>query len=392
MIKDSQKEEKETTPLYLPPRRTRAVQFYEHADEDSKSKKRKLDSKRSRESEELSTKEIKSLVHGLLRYASLSKTSQILADAKIYKKAKGEKALQEIVEKCQDIENEYHESKKGKIQVEYGGVKINATDVNERMEEMATLIRKISPYEKNPKNFRLNILVKSVRTPYSWTPKDDAMLLFGIYKHGFGCWDTIRSDPVLDLDRSKHGGEPLPKSQDLKRRSEVLIRELQREKSQKRKSDISPKKVQNLNPPKKRPKLDKAKPALEIKSTRPSSSRRKEPEREESQDSDASDEDEEPYDKKCLNQCKLYLKNVQSQLQAFKDMSSDKITMSKQEKIKKTREYISTIGTEISKVLKRNPHKLPIPKLERHLWHYASTFTAQNGAGLKQLYQKISSN
>ncbi|KAG7662986.1 hrp3 [[Candida] subhashii] len=82
---------------------------------------------------------------------------------------------------------------------EYQGVKnINAELVLNRPVDMK-LLEKIVPKE-NPMNIQLPRQPKQVQAwTCDWTAKDDAMLLVGVYKFGYGSWVQIRDDPVLGL-------------------------------------------------------------------------------------------------------------------------------------------------------------------------------------------------
>ncbi|KAK6456297.1 P-loop containing nucleoside triphosphate hydrolase protein [Scheffersomyces xylosifermentans] len=82
---------------------------------------------------------------------------------------------------------------------EYQGVKnINAELVLHRPVDMK-MLESLIPRE-NPTSFELPRHPKSVSAwSCEWTEKDDAMLLVGVYKFGYGSWVQIRDDPVLGL-------------------------------------------------------------------------------------------------------------------------------------------------------------------------------------------------
>ncbi|RCK61057.1 Chromo domain-containing protein 1 [Candida viswanathii] len=82
---------------------------------------------------------------------------------------------------------------------EYQGVKnINAEIVLNRPIDMK-LLERIIPSD-DLMSFRLSKNPKSVQAwSCEWTPKDDAMLLVGVYKFGYGSWVQIRDDPLLGL-------------------------------------------------------------------------------------------------------------------------------------------------------------------------------------------------
>ncbi|ODV80341.1 uncharacterized protein CANTADRAFT_25950 [Suhomyces tanzawaensis NRRL Y-17324] len=82
---------------------------------------------------------------------------------------------------------------------EYQGVKnINAELVLTRPVDMK-LLEELVPAD-NPTKFELPKQPKQVSAwSCEWSPKDDAMLLVGVYKFGYGSWVQIRDDPVLGL-------------------------------------------------------------------------------------------------------------------------------------------------------------------------------------------------
>lgn len=82
---------------------------------------------------------------------------------------------------------------------EYNGVKnINAELVLMRPVDMRRLERLV-PKDK-PTAFELPRPPKLVQAwSCDWSARDDAMLLVGVYKFGYGLWTQIRDDPVLGL-------------------------------------------------------------------------------------------------------------------------------------------------------------------------------------------------
>ncbi|KAJ1978430.1 ATP-dependent DNA helicase Hrp3 [Dimargaris xerosporica] len=74
---------------------------------------------------------------------------------------------------------------------------INASVLVPRVQELRCLHDALSPLA-NPLRFRLGTTLKPVHNwACSWGQKDDAMLLVGVYRHGFGAWDQIRDDADL---------------------------------------------------------------------------------------------------------------------------------------------------------------------------------------------------
>ena len=79
-----------------------------------------------------------------------------------------------------------------------GARNLNAETILERPKQMK-LLKSIIPHD-DPSRFRFRGEPKAVHGwSCEWTGVDDAMLLIGIYKFGYGSWIQIRDDPVLKL-------------------------------------------------------------------------------------------------------------------------------------------------------------------------------------------------
>jgi chromodomain-helicase-DNA-binding protein 1 len=114
------------------------------------------------------------------------------------------------------------------------GEQINARDVVRRCAEMALLGRLVTQTNNPQTQFRLRVHLKAPAYGIPWKPKNDAMLLLGVYRHGFGNWVRIAADPDLQLDGKMNldatelnKGAPDPTK--LTRRVNALLRELRNE-------------------------------------------------------------------------------------------------------------------------------------------------------------------
>lgn len=56
-----------------------------------------------------------------------------------------------------------------------------------------------------PFRFTLTCRVKIAHFDVDWDQQDDLQLLLGIYEHGFGNWDLIKTDPDLKLVDKANG-------------------------------------------------------------------------------------------------------------------------------------------------------------------------------------------
>ena len=157
----------------------------------------------------------------------------------------------DIIETCKEALRLHHEAracaanegatgpKSKAVLVSFRNVSgINAETVVSRFHELRILISQLSNMD-NSLEWRLP--TDSIRPTLNWTckwgPDDDAMLLVGAWRHGFGNWEKIQDDPELGLagkfylkDGKKTDeapppgtGRPIPNAIHLVRRGDYLL-------------------------------------------------------------------------------------------------------------------------------------------------------------------------
>lgn len=207
-------------------------------EEDEEGGRRRAARKKVEENHELSEKEIRGIYRSILRVGDLSgKWSQLVEDGSISNKnpvlikhayneiiniskklvkeedARRTEALAELEKKAKDqngnvVANDGEspmalwiakKKEKKAVLFEYQGVKnINAELVLSRPPDMK-LLQSLIP-EGKPTTFELPRPPKQVQSwNCEWDAKDDAMLLVGVHKFGYGSWIQIRDDPLLGL-------------------------------------------------------------------------------------------------------------------------------------------------------------------------------------------------
>ncbi|KAJ1818996.1 ATP-dependent DNA helicase Hrp3, partial [Coemansia sp. RSA 2598] len=91
------------------------------------------------------------------------------------------------------------------ILVTFHGVhSVNAGVVMQRVNDLAVLSRRLEQpaLREDPTKFRIGVPLKPVHHwSCLWGQREDAMLLVGIYRHGFGNWDKIQVDADLGLQK-----------------------------------------------------------------------------------------------------------------------------------------------------------------------------------------------
>lgn len=140
----------------------------------------------------------------------------------------------DIVAMCEEALKQAHEQKKVNaaaglgpapkhkaVLVNFRGVSgINADTVVSRHNELKILNEHLARVE-DPLSW--SIPVENIRPTLNWSgrwsPQDDAMLLVGAWRHGFGSWEKIAIDPDLNLggkfflEEDKKKGDDAPASQ-----------------------------------------------------------------------------------------------------------------------------------------------------------------------------------
>eukprot|EP01119_Soliformovum_irregulare_P006887 TRINITY_DN1929_c1_g1_i2.p1 TRINITY_DN1929_c1_g1~~TRINITY_DN1929_c1_g1_i2.p1 ORF type:complete len:1376 (+),score=395.63 TRINITY_DN1929_c1_g1_i2:257-4129(+) len=233
--KSAQEQAKEKSHVveYLAPRRVKKKNYDESGDFDEdgtfRKKPRTADKPRNSNShlhEECTEKEIRSFVGTLNRFGELSRLSEVFEETSVgkHRKVVAEAVLEEIIQQCKEAVSENTTDKK--VFIDYEGVRINATDLLQRMSDMENLSQQIESYS-NPEQFRFTAVLTPAAikawTVENWTPKDDASLLIGVHRHGFGKWDDIIKDKSFGLAKKNVSGAQC------KTRVEALFRALRTE-------------------------------------------------------------------------------------------------------------------------------------------------------------------
>lgn len=221
----------------------------------------------------LNDKEQRNLIKAYFRFGSMDdRAGDIIKEAKLgerdpdfVKSVLGDfiKAAQQAMEdnnaKLADEEKKTGKSltKKDRkaVLMDFGMLKkVNAETAIERPQQLQ-ILRQAIRSQQDWRSFRLPDATKGANYSCPWGAKEDAMLLMGIDKHGFGAWVQIRDDPELDMvdklfleehrvgkkeERTKANDKlKAPGAVHLVRRSEYLLSVLQSKYS----SDRIPQKV-----------------------------------------------------------------------------------------------------------------------------------------------------
>ncbi|KAI9167016.1 Chromodomain helicase hrp3 [Paramyrothecium foliicola] len=209
----------------------------------------------------LNDKEQRNLIKAFFKFGSMDdRAEDIIKDAKLVERDVDfvKSVLDDFIKVAQNAVDDNNnkladeEKKMGKtltkkdrkaVLIDFGELKkVNAETAIERPRQLQ-LLRQAIKSQSEWKSFRLSDATKAANYSCPWGAKEDAMLLVGIDKHGFGAWVQIRDDLELDMsdklfleehrvgkkeERSK-GNDKMkaPGAVHLVRRSEYLLSVLQ---------------------------------------------------------------------------------------------------------------------------------------------------------------------
>jgi chromodomain-helicase-DNA-binding protein 1 len=349
-------------------RRTTTKVNYTGADwnpeSNSQKRKRKPKSEKS-DDKSINDKEIRSLIRSLLKFGDWKRRlDDILNDADLQNKDVEivKDSIRNILIACEEAVRSAKPEQKGSkpkaITASYGSVTgINAGVMIQRVSDLMFLSKRLE--KQNLAAFRITWSIKPVSNwAAPWGAKDDAMLLVGIYKHGYGSWIQMQQDPELPFRKKFFLGSSdknLPGAIHLQRRADTLLKALQDEEGDKYRSDRAERKPSKKGPP----------VGLSGKSTSHSSKPEK------SKPKPASDplSDYESMDEAF---CKETFKPVKKNLKSLANPT--KFVTDKKEIPSFVRSNLIVVGKHIVDEVKKKEGNPDQKKLHKHLWKYASYF------------------
>ncbi|OAA43288.1 chromo domain-containing protein 1 [Metarhizium rileyi] len=165
----------------------------------------------------LNDKEQRNLIKAYFRFGSMDdREADIIQEAKLVERDHEfvKSVLDDFIKAAQQaVDDNYlklveEEKKTGKsltkkdrkaVLIDFGELKkVNAETAIERPKQLQ-LLRNAIRSQSDWRTYRLPDATKAANYTCPWGAKEDAMLLVGIDKHGFGAWVQIRDDPDLDM-------------------------------------------------------------------------------------------------------------------------------------------------------------------------------------------------
>uniref|UniRef100_A0A7N6BLT4 DNA helicase n=1 Tax=Anabas testudineus TaxID=64144 RepID=A0A7N6BLT4_ANATE len=213
--------------------------FSYDSDDDKKPKKRGRPRARKNNVEGFTDAEIRRFIKAYKKFGSpLERLEAIARDSELVDKSIADlKRLGELIHTSWPkimmhiIMTAKGPGKRRGINIKISGVQVNAKSIIQHEEEFEPLHKAVpsNPAERN--KFKLTCRVKVAHFDVDWDLQDDVQLLLGIYEHGFGNWDLIKTDPDLKLADKILPDDPSkkPQGKQLQARAEYLLKLLKKE-------------------------------------------------------------------------------------------------------------------------------------------------------------------
>jgi len=287
--------------------------------------------------------------------------------------------------------------------VKLGNVSVNPKTLLEIEALLRPLGRIVPEDAEERKTWKVDISFKDAHFDVSWNLEEDSKLLVGIYEHGLGSWEQVKSDKMLDLgDKILLNASCKPQAKHLDTRAAYLLRMLakaSKETKEKRKKK-SKKAVKEKTEEKEEMKEYKT-PAIvedddssndeaEVKKKR-----KKEKDREEKKEKKSKTPQgpvhigsteivlKSELEPAIFAQCKEKMRQVKKSLKALDKPDPNQ---SPQEQVSNTRRCLVKIGRHIDLLLAPMSDD-KAREWRSHLWFFVSNFTEFDAMKLFKLYR-----
>ncbi|XP_053514814.1 chromodomain-helicase-DNA-binding protein 2 isoform X7 [Artibeus jamaicensis] len=278
-------------------------------------------------------------------------------------------AMQEYEEQLKENASEGKgPGKKRGPTIKISGVQVNVKSILQHEEEFEMLHKSIPVDPEEKKKYCLTCRVKAAHFDVEWGVEDDSRLLLGIYEHGYGNWELIKTDPELKLTDKilPVESDKKPQGKQLQTRVDYLLKLLR--KSLEKKGAVSGGEEAKLKKRKPRVKKENKAPRLKDEQGIEFSSPRH------------SDNPSEEGEVKCKERMRPVKK-------ALKQLDKPDKGLNVQEQLEHTRNCLLKIGDRIAECLKAYSDQEHIKLWRRNLWIFVSKFTEFDARKLHKLYK-----
>uniref|UniRef100_A0AAR2JQK6 DNA helicase n=1 Tax=Pygocentrus nattereri TaxID=42514 RepID=A0AAR2JQK6_PYGNA len=395
---EEEEKKKEMEDIYMLPRSRSSNKRAQANDSDSdKPKRRGRPRARKNNVEGFTDAEIRRFIKAYKKFgAPLERLEAIARDSELVDKSIADlKRLGELV----------HTTSKGPgkrrgINIKISGVQVNAKSIIQHEEEFEPL-HKAVPSNPAERNKYLTCRVKIPHFDVDWDIHDDTQLLLGIYEHGYGNWDLIKTDSDLKLSEKILPDDPAkkPQAKQLQMRADYLLKMLKKDLENKDASKAG----EEVSRESSAVKLSymKCGPCrnmcvhralfdiyLGIFQAKPAGKGKKaqgpvhitagsEP-------VPIGEEDDDELDQETFSICKERMRPVKK---ALKQLDKPDEGLSVQEQLQHTRACLLKIGDRITECLKAYSDPEHVKTWRRNLWIFVSKFTEFGARKLHKLYK-----
>ncbi|KAG5848599.1 hypothetical protein ANANG_G00100230 [Anguilla anguilla] len=396
------------------------------SDDDKRPKRRGRPRARKNNVEGFTDAEIRRFIKAYKKFgAPLERLEGIARDAELVDKSVADlKRLGELVHSsCVTAVQEHEEhlkdnpceakgpGKRRGINIKISGVQVNAKSIIQHEEEFEPLHKAIPSNPAERSKFLLTCRVKLPHFDVDWEVEDDTQLLLGVYEHGYGNWDLIKTDPDLKLGnktkvkkrkprvkkenkapKDEHGNDiSSPRLSDVPS-EEGEVKDEGGEKSpskkrQKKKDNKENKEKQGT--PKKEKEGEKDKKHSKPKKEKAKAGARGKKQQGPVHITAGSEpvpigEEDDELDQETFSICKERMRPVKK---ALKQLDKPDEGLSVQEQLQHTRTCLLKIGDRITECLKAYSDPEHVKMWRRNLWIFVSKFTEFGARKLHKLYK-----
>uniref|UniRef100_A0AAR2KEB7 DNA helicase n=1 Tax=Pygocentrus nattereri TaxID=42514 RepID=A0AAR2KEB7_PYGNA len=376
------------------------------SDDDKKPKRRGRPRARKNNVEGFTDAEIRRFIKAYKKFgAPLERLEAIARDSELVDKSIADlKRLGELVHTTcvtaiQDLSS--GPGKRRGINIKISGVQVNAKSIIQHEEEFEPL-HKAVPSNPAERNKYLTCRVKIPHFDVDWDIHDDTQLLLGIYEHGYGNWDLIKTDSDLKLSEKILPDDPAkkPQAKQLQMRADYLLKMLKKDLENKDASKAGEEVSRESSAVKLSYSLLIYKAwnmcvhralfdiYLGIFQAKPAGKGKKaqgpvhitagsEP-------VPIGEEDDDELDQETFSICKERMRPVKK---ALKQLDKPDEGLSVQEQLQHTRACLLKIGDRITECLKAYSDPEHVKTWRRNLWIFVSKFTEFGARKLHKLYK-----
>uniref|UniRef100_A0A8D2LVY1 DNA helicase n=1 Tax=Varanus komodoensis TaxID=61221 RepID=A0A8D2LVY1_VARKO len=270
--------------------------------------------------------------------------------------------------------------------IKISGVQVNVKAIMQHEEDFALLHQTIPrDPEERARCTRTQCHRKAAHFDVDWGVEDDSRLLLGIYEHGYGNWELIKSDPELKLTNKILPVETdkKPQGKQLQTRVDYLLKllkkDMEKKDSVKEMEEVSSGRALHLLCLCLGSSCGEAKSGSKGKQTQGPVHI--------TAGSDpvpiGEDEDDD-LDQETFSICKERMRPVKK---ALKQLDKPDKGLSVQEQLEHTRSCLLKIGDRISECLKAYSDQEHVKLWRRNLWIFVSKFTEFDARKLHKLYK-----